>query len=228
MMLHRLIGMLKPQLGQAARRMWTAEPALERYRDWLAVCYDLVRATEPLLAEAVAESQRRGELHLAAYFDEQLVEESGHDRWLEADWVAAGGELTELVQRIPEPAAARIAGAQYYWIRHAHPVALTGHIAVLEWHPPSPALVPDLMRRTGLPRQAFQTLALHAELDAEHGGRLERLLTELPLTAAQQRLTTTSAVTTAHGLVELMTDLGDRRDAAFTPGAPRLQPAVPH
>src|SRR5688500_20269354 len=88
-------------------------------------------------------------------------------------WMAAGGDLAELVQRIPEPAAARIAGAQYYWIRHAHPVALTGHIAVLEWHPPSPALVPDLMDRTSLPRQAFQTLALHAELEAEHGGRLE-------------------------------------------------------
>lgn len=216
MTLRHVVDLVRPELSRAARRMWLAQPARERYLAWLLTTLDLVRATTPLLGEAITECVRRGEDALAAYFAEQLTQEQGHDRWLEEDFAAAGGQPAELTDRVPSPAAARLAGAQYYWLRHAHPVALTGHIAVLEWHPPDTGLVTLLRRRTGLPAAAFRTLARHAELDLDHGDRLDKLLAESPLPPRHQRLVTTSALTTAHGLIELMTDLGgDRHDQSI-------------
>ncbi|HWH01735.1 MAG TPA: iron-containing redox enzyme family protein [Pilimelia sp.] len=211
MTLRQVVELVRPQLGRAAARMWAAATSREWYLTWLATCHDLVRATAPLLAEAVTESVRRGEGRLAAYFADQVRAEFGHDAWLRADYAAAGGDPAELAQRVPAPAAARLVGAQHYWLRHAHPVALTGHIAVLEWHPPAPGLAAVLVRRTGLPAAAFSTLRRHAELDAAHGAELADLLAGMALTGPQQRLVTTSALTTAHGLVGLMTDLGGPR-----------------
>lgn len=222
MNLREVIGLVTPQLNLAAQRMW----ATVDYHEWLATSYDLVRATAPLLSEALAECVRRGDGELVAYFGEQLTDEHGHDRWLEQDWAATGADPAALTARVPSPSAARLAGAQYYWIRHADPVALTGHIAVLEWHPPAAGLVAALMARTGLPRNAFRTLERHARLDAAHGPRLVKLLETMPLNESRRRLVTTSALTTAHGLVELMIELGERHDRSIPPGAAGLQRTV--
>ncbi len=225
--LRGVIGLVTPQLRRAAALMWAAEPAADRYRDWICASYDLVRATTPLLAQALAECVRLGEPDLAAYFAGQITDEFGHERWLEEDWAATGGNAATLLERVPRPAAARLAGTQYYWIHHAHPAALVGHIAVLEWLPPRPDLVADLMRRTGFGVDAFRTVARHGDLDTAHGQRLETLLARLPLTGIQHRLVTTSALTTALGLVELMTELGGRHGQSAAFGAAGVQPAIP-
>lgn len=225
--LRAVVDLVRPDLSRAARLMWSAEPALERYRQWLSVAHDLVCATAPLLAEAAAESLRRGEHALAAYYAAQLTDETGHEEWLREDFAAAGGDPAQWTERVPAPAAARLAGAQYYWLRHAHPVALIGHIAVLEWHPPRAELAAELARRTGLPSDAFRTIARHAELDGEHGRRLDELLGALALRPAQHQLITTSAITSAEGLVALMTDIGGgNHGTAVTAGAARVQHVV--
>lgn len=215
MRLRQVVALVAPHVGRAAARMWAGEPALDLYRDWLGAQYDLIRATVPLLREALWHTDSEV---LAGYFTDQLEAEAGHDHWVEDDWAAAGFAPDELTDRVPEPAVARLAGAQYYWIRHAHPLALLGHIAVLEWHPPRAELVPELMRRTGLPERAFGTLARHTELDTTHAAVLDDLLARLSLRTVHERLITTSAITTAHGLVELTTDIGGRHEPLLTPG----------
>jgi hypothetical protein len=205
--LRPVFAVVAPMLSRAAERMWAAEPAGAHYRAWLMACYDLVRATTPLLTLALSESVRRGAHDLANYFASQAVHECGHEVWVELDWVSAGFDSKDLLDRVPIAAAARIAGAQYYWIRHAHPVALLGHIAVLEWLPPRPDLGAELMKRTGLPATAFRTLTGHAEADVHHGELLDALLSALDLPPIHRQLITTSAITTADGLVELMLDL---------------------
>jgi hypothetical protein len=227
MTLRAVFSLVAPLLGRAAAVMWAAEPARERYRDWLLVCHDLVRATTPLLSLALAESVRRGEDDLAAYFADQLTAESGHDVWLEQDWAAAGFDPVRLTHRVPSPAAARLAGAQYYWIQHAHPAGLLGHIAVLEWLPPRPGLALELMARTGWPAAAFRTLTEHTSLDDDHGQRLDELLSGLDLTRIHQRLVTTSAMSTAQSLVELMMQLG-AGDGSVSSGAAGYAGAVGH
>jgi hypothetical protein len=169
MTLRRLVDVLAPDLRAAAERMWCSMTAPEGYRAWLAVAHDLVSATTPLLAQAADDCAARGEGRLAAYFAQQGADEAGHDVWLREDWAAAGGDPARLVERVPTPAAARLAGAQYYYLRHGHPVALLGHIAVLEWNPPRAAGIPRLAARTGLPLDAFRTLSRHAEADLAHG-----------------------------------------------------------
>ncbi|GHJ42815.1 hypothetical protein Cs7R123_01570 [Catellatospora sp. TT07R-123] len=239
MTLRQTLDLVTPLLRRASGRMWDAIRTPESYREWLYICHDLVRATAPLLSEALAESVRLGDDLLVRYFTEQLAEEFGHDRWVADDLIAAGAEPELLTGRVPAPAAARLAGAQYYWIRHAHPVALLGHIAVLEWLPPRADLAADLVRRTGLPAEAFTTLARHAELDAAHGRLLDELLAAHPLAHRHLRLVTTSALTTAHGLVELMTDLAASlpaprppaqggRDESIPPGPAGLRHPVRH
>ncbi|MDI1465214.1 iron-containing redox enzyme family protein [Catellatospora sp. KI3] len=212
-MLRETVALATPMLRQAAGRLWGPRLDADGYRAWLHVCHDLVRATAPLLTEALAESVRRDDGLLVDYFTEQLAEEFGHDRWVEQDLAAAGVDPRSLADRVPAPSAARLAGTQYYWIRHAHPVALLGHIAVLEWLPPRADLAGDLAARTGLPAAAFGTLARHAELDLSHGRRLDELLAALPAAGRHRRLLAISALTTAYGLVELMTDLVARTPA---------------
>lgn len=216
MTLRRLVGVLAPDLKAAAERMWCAMTTAAAYRSWLALAHDLVSATTPLLAQAASDAACRGESRLAAYFAQQAADETGHDVWLREDWRAAGGDPRALVDRVPAPAAARLAGAQYYYLRHGHPVALLGHIAVLEWNPPRAEGIPGLAARTGLTPEAFRTLHRHADLDGGHGADLDRLLAGLALTGRRHRLVTTSALATAGGLIDLLAELTPRRH----PGAP--------
>ena len=67
------------------------------------------------------------------------------------------------LKRIPPPSAAALAGAQYYWIRHVHPVAILGFIAVLEGTPPDVEFFENLADRIGLPRQAFSNFCCTAD-----------------------------------------------------------------
>lgn len=211
MMLRALVSLVTPEIRRATARMWRREPADRLYRSWLAISFDLVRATAPLLTEAVGEAMRRHDRSLADYFVRQLDAEYGHDAWLLEDFMATGGDPRQLRSRIPCPAAARLVGAQYYYLRHVHPIALLGHIAVLEWHAPEPGLVPELVRRTGFPREAFRTLYRHCELDGGHGALLDRALTDLGLAGELPSIVRTSALATADGLIDLLDGMGEQR-----------------
>jgi hypothetical protein len=123
------------------------------------------------------------------------------------DYARTGADPQELTEALPRGAVARFAGAPAYWIRHVHPLALLGHIALLEWYPPSPALVAALPARTGFPTAAFRTLDAHTELDACHGSRLHAFLDSLVLGAREYRILLTAAATSADGLIDVLEDL---------------------
>lgn len=129
-----------PALESASRRAWD-RPDADRFREYLAVCHMATRATVPLLEFAVAECRARPATdgvaaRLVSYYLAQIEEERGHDAALLDDFTAAGGDPSALLRRVPRPEIAALVGAQYYWVRHSHPVALVGHMAVLEGYPP--------------------------------------------------------------------------------------------
>lgn len=193
------IDLAMPGLLARSAAMWReATPGL--YRAWLGALHGMVRATVPLILEATTACLTTDE-QLAGFLARHLPEEYGHDQDVLADYARAGGDPTTLT---PSPAVAAIVGCQYYWIKHAHPVALLGHIAVLEGHPPPAGLAPSLARRTGLPYDAFRTLTKHASLDGAHREELWRAIDALPLTAAAEELIGLSALTTIQGLVHLV------------------------
>ena len=106
----------------------------------LCFLHGTMTASEGLLREAIYHS--KGEL--SSYFAKHLVEEIGHLEMLESELKGLG--VTTI---LPFRAAAQVAGAQYYYIKHEHPAILLGYMRALESMAPT---APQL-----------------AELEAEHG-----------------------------------------------------------
>jgi Iron-containing redox enzyme len=134
---------------------------------------------------------------LASYLEEHVGEELHHDETLLDDLDVLGVDRPSVVERMPSPAVAALVGSQYYWIRHYHPVAFLGYVAVMEGYPPTPELIETLIARTGFPRDAFRTYVEHAELDPGHRDHLDRTIDSLPLDASHESALGVSAITTA-------------------------------
>lgn len=224
-----LLDRLAPGIGATTARLWDSGPsgphaaadATARYRAWLTTTHQVIRATVPLLAQATEESLRRTDplsAVLAPYFAARIPEEHGHDAWILADYTATGADPAEVTAAPPPPAVARFAGAPAYWIRHAHPLALLGHVALLEWYPPPAEAAARIAARTGLPPDAFRTLTAHADLDTAHGEQLAGFLDALDLTEAQHRLLLTAAVAAANGLIDVL--------APLLPGGPATRSSL--
>ncbi|MFI0960820.1 iron-containing redox enzyme family protein [Streptomyces sp. NPDC021080] len=211
--------LVQPVLRTATARMWHSGPGLpDRYRRYLRAMHQVIRASVPLMERAAGRCEALpGDPvagPLARYLRAHAEEERGHDDWLLADAAATGTAPGELTGTVPPAPVAALVGAQYYWLEHSHPVALLGYIAVLEGNAPAPGLAGWLARETGLPRAAFETVRLHADLDDGHSTDLDLLIDRLPLDAAQRSLVAVSALHTVAALTELF----ERITAAPTEG----------
>jgi len=151
----------------------------------------------PLTEAALARAQELGDEPLAAYLEEHVDEELGHDETLLGDLELLGLPRQAVLERMPSPSVAALVGSQYYWILHYHPIAFLGFVALMEGFPPTPALIQALMTRTGHPVEAFRTFAEHGELDPGHRERLDQTLDSLPLTPQHEIVMGVSAMSTA-------------------------------
>ncbi|MCU7730687.1 iron-containing redox enzyme family protein [Actinoplanes sp. KI2] len=200
-----------PTLRAASARLWQRPGLSGRYREYLCAMHAVVRASVPVMELAadrcvqLVDDPVGGPLR--AYLRRHIEEERGHDDWLVADLadLAAGSDPVALLAQ-PPSAAAALVGPQYYWIAHAHPVAVLGYIAVLEGNAPAVRLV-DRLTSAGIPERAVRTVREHAVLDAGHAEQVFDLLDELPLTGAQLRLVSISALQTAQALAGLYADV---------------------
>jgi hypothetical protein len=205
-----------PALCSATAALWRPSGLARRYVEYLYAMHALIRASVPLMERAV---RRCAELAahdpvagpLGRYLEQHTEAERGHDEWLLEDLAAAGADPAAAFGRLPSPVVADLAGAQYYWIEHHHPVALLGYILVLEDNAPAPWLADRLAAGTGLPTAAFRTVREHAELDSGHTATLDGLLDTLPLTPAQQAAVGVSALRTADGVTRLFSHLATDR-----------------
>ena len=111
----------------------------------------------PLTEAALARARELGDEPLAAYLEEHVDEERGHDDTLLGDLELLGFPREAVLERMPSPRVAALVGSQYYWILHHHPVAFLGYVALMEGYPPTPDLITALIERTGHPRAAFTT-----------------------------------------------------------------------
>ncbi|NML51051.1 iron-containing redox enzyme family protein [Streptomyces sp. R302] len=217
------LAVAEPALRAAAGGLWRPEGIRERYPAYLGAMHTVIRASVPLLRRAAgrarvlaAEGDPLGG-PLADHLEHHAREEEGHDAWLLQDLAAAGEDPGAVLGSVPPPDAAALAGAQYYWIEHHHPVALLGYVTVLEGHAPEPDLVPYLAARTGLPAAAFRTVRAHARLDTGHVAEVYALLDALPLGRAHESAVTVSALHTLDALTRLFVRLG-RPAPAVAPG----------
>jgi hypothetical protein len=174
--------------------------------------YSIVRCSVPLMKSAC---ERAAELagtdplaaSTAKYFKRHIEEEGHHDEWLLDDLVALGMDRATVLQGNPGANVARLVGAQYCWIRHAHPAALFGYLAMIEGNPPLAEHLNEIQSQTGYSPDAFRCLQLHAADDIEHLNELRSTITDLPLSRSEAALISTSAFATLQGLLSIFDDL---------------------
>lgn len=141
--------------------------------------YSLMLASEDLLQEAIDKlnlsvTKTDFECDLLTYYNSHIEEERGHDKWLADDIL----ELGEVPKRLSMEAALA-AGSQYYLIRHIHPAALLGYMAVLEGFPMDLSVVKQLEVIYG--EKALRTLRYHAENDKHHRVDLFNFIRTVPV-----------------------------------------------
>lgn len=206
-LLRRKIELAGRLLAPSANALWNHPRLANIFPEFLLAIHGSVRATIPLMEAAIAIAGRKGDAdpicaELTRYFSQHIAEERGHEEWLLQDLEAIGIDRRDVFARVPNRFIAGIAGAQYYWIFHAHPVALLGFFAVLEGNPPVVDDLAVIQHQTGLPPDAFRMLKYHAEVDKAHADDLYSLLDSLPLRVFHTELLGVSALHTV-GMLQL-------------------------
>jgi Iron-containing redox enzyme len=233
--LTRKIWLAERRLDEAARAFWTHPKLPTLFPEFLFVLYSSMRSTVPLMEAAMRCARSKvGFDPVAAitadYFAEHIEEEQHHDEWLLEDMLASGIEHSAVLNRIPPASIASLVGSQYYWIQHAHPVALFGFLVVLEGNPASVQQLRAIQTRHGLPAAAFRTLIEHAETDLDHFQGLKRTLDQLPLQEQHSVLIALSAFQTIDKLSCVFEELLERHDdsdtMAIAPASGTTQPST--
>ena len=156
--------------------------------------HQVITASERLLSEAASEAD--GELR--NYFFNHLEEERDHAAWLARDLVHFDVDV-KTVRLMP--AAVKLAGIQYYLIKHAHPCCLLGYMAVLEGFPISAEALEALENAHG--EEGLKTLRYHAKNDPQH--RIE-------LFAMIDKIARPEIIWSALQTVEILNDWNDYGD----------------
>lgn len=204
-----------PALRAASRRFLEHPDPGAAYREYLVTAHAVVRASVPLMETALARagslaSDDPGSGRLASYLAEHIVEETDHDEWILQDLDVLGVDRGSVLARPPSPAVAALVGAQYYWIQHFHPAALLGYMAVLEGSPPSPAVVEQLIERTGFDRRAFRALREHSVVDERHGDEVFALVDAIAPTPPLSTVLGLSGLHTVGAMAAVMDEIVER------------------
>jgi hypothetical protein len=143
----------------------------------LTFLHDSVVATEQLLKEAAESTDLlpRSPFHdrLSKYYRSHLDEERDHVKWLRDDLNSAGVSVGEA-----DRLAMAMVGTQYYLLKHAHPVALLGYMAVVEGDPVPVDVVELLERAHG--KDLLRFVRIHALTDLEHRKELFEIINQSP------------------------------------------------
>lgn len=186
--------------------------ARNMYPRFLIALFSLTRASVPLMEWALAECEKRAPqddnaAKLRDYFRDHIPEEVGHDIWILEDLESMGIPRAEVLAQQPSATAAQLIGAQYYWTKFCHPVALLGYMELAEGYPPTTAMVADLKARTGYSDECLRALRRHATIDIEHREDLHRVMDSLVLTEEQKQLVALSALTSVDLIVQLFDEV---------------------
>jgi hypothetical protein len=215
------IELAMPVLRAAGHRLLEHPDPRAAYHEYLVTSHAVVRASVPLMETALARAEAMASDDpacgpLVAYLTEHIVEETDHDDWILEDLAVLGVDRPTVLARPPSPAVATLVGAQYYWIRHSHPAALVGYMAVLEGSPPSPVAVETLVERTGFDRRAFRALEEHSVVDERHGDEVFALVDGMSPTPALSAVLGLSGMHTVTAMAAVMDEIVDRASSGLS------------
>jgi hypothetical protein len=212
--LRRKIDFVLPTFGTPGRLLLEHRCVRELCPQYLAISTYLALATVPLLEAALQRARALAPddavaAGLAEYLQRHIPEEMhGEEPGRDAldDLKALGVDTVALRAGPLPPKIAQVIGNHFFWICQCHPVAILGYLEIEAYHPHRGA-VEQLIEKTGLPRDGFRQLLLHAELDVEHAEELHRVLNSLPLEPYHERLIGVSALQTLALLTEAAFDV---------------------
>lgn len=229
-LLRTKIRLVSSRLDELTSSLWLHRNLRATMPEVLVVLYQVAHASVPLMEAALAEARSRTGDPVAAalsdYLERHIPEEMDHDIWILEDLEALGVDRRIAAARVAKPSVARLVGAQHYWIRHTHPVALLGYLETIEGNPPTVAGLEDIMARTGLPRAAFRGWLHHARVDPDHLADLDALIDSLPLDDRLMSLVSVSAVHTVSALEAIFEELGKLADEARVSTTKPRQPEM--
>jgi hypothetical protein len=206
------LDMAYPAVARATGAIWSDERVSELYPMYLTIWHGVVRSAVHLIDAAAVSARALAPddevaAALVAYFEHHGPEEAGHDVWLLEDLEALGVERDAALARTPSPRVATLVGAQYYWLRHAHPVSLLGHMGVVEGYSPPVGFADRLQELTGHPREAFRAIRRHERLDIKHKRELYELIDRLPLSAEHEQLMGIAGLHTIQAAVDVFGEI---------------------
>jgi hypothetical protein len=141
--------------------------------------HDSSVAIEQLLIEAAESTdllpQSSFHTRLAEYYRSHSEEEHGHAEWLREDLKSVG---VLVPAELPNQLAMAMAGSQYYLMKHSHPAALLGYMAVLEGDPTPVEVVDSLEQAYG--QELLRCVRIHAVKDLEHRRELFQVINDTP------------------------------------------------
>lgn len=208
------VDLLVPAFATPGRLLLDHPRARELFPRYLAAGSYVALAMVPLMETALERARTLATedsvaAGLAAYLERHIPEEMHGDEPGRAtldDLEALGVDTVALCTQPPPPKIAALIGTQYFWIWNCHPVAILGLLALEALHPHA-ATVEQLIERTGLPREGFRQLLLHAELDVAHAEELHQVLDSLPLESTQEELIAVSALQTMAFFIDAWLDV---------------------
>ena len=221
--LRATIDLVRGNLNQTIHQVWSHPRFAELYPEFLFATLGITAASAPAMRMAAdccrslpADDPLAG--WLRDYYLEHAEEEHGHEQWILDDLDALGIPRPQSLARLPYPAVAALAGAQYYWMLHVHPIAYLGYIAVLE-QPTDLNFLKDVSARTGIPLSSMSAHVHHATLDPGHVAEFDRTLDALALTPRDRDLITISAITTVAHLQDVFSDILAHFSRVDAPGS---------
>jgi hypothetical protein len=199
-----------PAVQATAGRIWSSPSVRELYPVYLVTMHGVVRSAVPLMEAALERCRSLDDpvaRALIPYYEHHAPEEAGHDAWLLEDLEALGGDPEAARAAIPGSRVATLVGAQYYWLRHVHPVSLLGHMAVVEGYSPDVGFAERLQELTGYPREAFRAIRRHERLDIRHKRELYEAIDALELAPAHEELIGISGLHTMQAAIEVFAQI---------------------
>ena len=221
--LGRKLDLVAAAYATPGRLLLESAHARELYPRYMAASSHVTLAMVPLMEAALERAHALAAedpvaAGLAEYLERHLPEErhGGDGRAILDDLEAVGVDTAALLAE-PQPRTAELVGTLFFWIWHRHPVAIVGFLALEAFHPHTET-VERLIEKTGLPRDGFRQLLLHAKLDVHHAKELHRVLDALPLEEEHEHLVGVAALRTMSSLIDVWLDvIADAPVAAAAP-----------
>jgi hypothetical protein len=213
--LRQKIELVEPWIALPARLLLEHPRAGEIYPRYLATGYHVTCAMLELMEAGLARARELEDdvaAGLAEYLERHLVEETHHEDPGGAvldDLRALGADPERLIAGAASAKIAALVSGERRRLAE-HPVAVLGFLELEAFHTELPT-VELLISRSGLPREGFAQLLLHAKLDAVHARQLHEVLDSLPLELWQEQLVGLSALTTIGTVADALLDVVSER-----------------